>query len=168
MKRYWQNKWEGLAGEPDIGARDPFTIFNFKDANEMKKLEAISDQQFGGLSNLSFGRSKYGRALFSGHLDVTVPEHIDVDYSGHAGVRSYPITGLFDRPQVIDLVKNGYDCLEVKYRGDGRAYFLNLQTKAEINRLVEFNDVYQAFLFYEGWAILGNRAFPFQPISDDT
>lgn len=157
--RYWFSKYSALFGDLDIGERKPWTIYDFTKPSTLKKFECISDEQFGGMSSVQFGRSKQGRAVLSGRLDTDIPENTDIDASGHIGIRSFPLYGLFNKAELIDL--EYYDCIEMKYRGDGRPYFLNIQSKFSINNMYPVNDVYQHFIFPKGGPHWEVERFPF-------
>ena len=119
-------------------------LFDFKDPSTLKQFVSLSDNDIGGISRSQLLPSKHGRGLFTGTLSTHVPDGSGIDYSGFAAIRSKPIVGLFNQVEIIDL--SIYDCIEIKYRGDGRPYFINVQTKSMVNT----NDVYQAFLFSKG------------------
>jgi len=96
-------------------------VADFADKASFLKWRVSTDAEIRGKSvaNISWDEeSKTG--IFEGVLDQTVDPSVrdHVKKSGFAAIRSPPI----DTP--VDLLK--YDCLEVRAKGDGKVYVLNL------------------------------------------
>lgn len=148
-KRYVQegaiSTYKGYKGEYLI-LPDQLTLYDFNKPDTIKNFVSLSDAEIGGKSTVNLTKSKYGRMLFSGNVDINVPDNVEIDHSGFCGIRSNPNIGLFDKVVTTDM--SYYDCVEIKYRGDGRPFFVNIQT-ASMMLLNEF-DLFQAFLFTKG------------------
>eukprot|EP00123_Amoebidium_parasiticum_P000710 comp11585_c0_seq1/m.6064 comp11585_c0_seq1/g.6064 ORF comp11585_c0_seq1/g.6064 comp11585_c0_seq1/m.6064 type:complete len:235 (-) comp11585_c0_seq1:513-1217(-) len=127
-------------------------LFEFKAETDIRKWAVTSDQTIGGFSRARMETTKDGTGLFSGTLSNKLPSAKDVVRSGYAAMRSKPLPNTHGgiRRQNIDIWQ--YDSLEVKLRGDGRAYFLNITTDG-----LQPEDVYQSFIYTVGgpeWEVL--------------
>lgn len=155
-KNYANTIHKGLKMEiinPPLGA----TLFDMTKPETIKEFELISDFSFGGKSWGNLSTSKHGRAVFHGTTSTDIPENTDIHQSGFVGIRSYPKIGLFNRIEIKDI--EWYDCVELKYRGDGRGYFLNLQSTLPL--MDHKYELYQSFLYTKGGPYWEIERIPF-------
>lgn len=137
--------WKGFKGE-HIMMEDVKTLYDFVEPKTINNFDLITDSDIGGKSEASLTTSVNGRLLFKGNVSTELEKNQNIDHSGFCGIRSKPVVGLFDKVETTDMTY--YDAVDIKYRGDGRCYFLNLQTES----MMMFNqyDLFQAFLFTKG------------------
>ncbi|XP_002154845.2 complex I intermediate-associated protein 30, mitochondrial isoform X1 [Hydra vulgaris] len=130
-------------------------LFDFRRPETINNFDCLTDSEVGGKSTASITLSKYGRLLFSGEVSMMLEK--DIDFTGFCGIRSKPKLGLFNKVELTDI--GFYDCVEIKYRGDGRPYFVNVQT-GSMMMLNKF-DLFQAFLFTKGGPYWEIERIPF-------
>lgn len=147
--KYVQNNiksmWKGFKGE-NILMDDVKVLYDFVEPETINNFDLITDQDVGGKSVATMSTSDNGRLLFKGKLSTELDQGSNVDHSGFCGIRSKPVIGLFDKIETVDMTY--YDAVDIKYRGDGRCYFLNMQTESMM--LLNQYDLFQAFLFTKG------------------
>lgn len=105
-------------------------IFEHFDSNEsIKRWKPVADSDsLNGFSTSTIVRSPEGHALFKGVLDNRIPEDGVTMNSGCAGIigPAAPRDNIYAMESCWDWT--GYNCVEIKYRGDGRKYGLVLNT----------------------------------------
>lgn len=158
--RYFQKNitemWKGLKGEM-IQIPDVQTLYDFKHPETINNFVLLTDMEIGGNSFAKLCTSKHGRLLFTGHLATEIDKHEEADHSGFCGIRSKPLVGLFNKLETTDMTY--YDAVEIKYRGDGRCFFLNLQTDSRM--FLNQYDLFQSFLFTKGGPYWEVERIPF-------
>lgn len=145
IKQGIESTQKGFRGEYVIRT-DELLLYDFKDPRSINNFICISDADIGGKSTAHLNTSKYGRLLFHGNASIDIDDNAVIDHSGFCGIRSKPVVGLFKKVVLTDM--EGFDCIEIKYRGDGRPYFLNIQTDSML--MLNKFDLYQAFIFTKG------------------
>lgn len=148
--------WRGIKGE-NIKVSDTQVLCNFEQPETIKNFVCLSDNEVGGNSEAKLTTSKHGRLLFSGNVSTDIDKNVSIDHSGFCGIRSKPIAGLFNKVETVDM--SYYDCIEIKYRGDGRPYFINIQTESMM--LLNQYDLFQSFLFTKGGPYWEVERLPF-------
>ena len=149
--------WKGLNGEH---LKPSFTqvLHDFKDPETIKNFVCLSDEDIGGKSTAHLTTSKHGRLLFHGNVSLDMQDDAEIDHTGFCAIRSRPKIGLFNKIETTDL--SFYDCIELIYRGDGRPYFVNIQTESMM--LIENKyDLFQGFLFTKGGPYWERERIPF-------
>jgi len=154
-KQYATEVWEAKA------FKDPpkeQILYDFTDPESIKQFQLITDRDSGGQSCANLTTSKYGRLLFQGNLSKELVDKENFDLAGFAAIRSEPKVGLFNKVELTDTCF--YDCIEIKYRGDGRPYFINIQT--ESFALVDTkHDLFQSILYTKGGPFWQRSRIPF-------
>lgn len=140
-----KSMWKGFQGE-HLKMNDVQVLYDFVEPETINNFELITDKDVGGKSVATMNTSVNGRLMFTGELSTELDHGSKIDHSGFCGIRSKPVIGLFDKIQTVDMTY--YDAVDIKYRGDGRCYFLNMQTESMM--LLNQYDLFQAFLFTKG------------------
>ena len=151
--------WKGLTGEAlyEHITQNKKMLFDFRKENSVTEWICTSDKAFGGNTEASFEKSRNGQAVFKGYLSTELPledttSGVKVKYSGHAAIKSKPLIGLFNSIEPYDM--SDFDTFELRIRGDGRAYFFNVQSEGYVRKK---DDIHQAFMFTRGgphWEII--------------
>ncbi|XP_033217870.1 complex I intermediate-associated protein 30, mitochondrial [Belonocnema kinseyi] len=106
-----------------------------------------------GYSTAKLELSPHGSGIFSGNLDLRVPEDGEVHYAGYANLRSLNHTISFGRESTMDW--SVYTHLRMKIRGDGRTYMINIGVKQTFD--VQWFELYNFVLATRGgpyWQII--------------
>ena len=156
VKKNLQSMWKGFKGE-NIMMDDVKVLYDFVQPETIKNFDLITDIDVGGKSTASLTTSVNGRLMLKGNLSTELDKGIKVDHSGFCGIRSQPVIGLFNKVETTDMTY--YDAVDIKYRGDGRCYFVNLQTESML--LLNQYDLFQAFLFTKGGPYWEVERIPF-------
>lgn len=118
-------------------------IFEHFDSNEsIKRWKPISDgDSLNGFSISSIVKSPDGHGLFKGVLDNRLPEDGVTQKSGFAGIvgPAAQRERIFSRDGSYDW--SAFNCIEIRFRGDGRKYKIIANTGSYDNDLSYF-DVY--------------------------
>eukprot|EP01134_Creolimax_fragrantissima_P008279 CFRG8279T1 len=126
------------------GKHTRYSMFSFRTDNDLAKWVVTSDNSLGGYSTAILLPSKRNSVVFSGVLSTKVPQHLK--RSGYCAMRSKILpdkNALFKIRGNYDL--SDYDSLEIRFRGDGRAYAVNIQTDG-----LQEQDLYQTFIYTKG------------------
>jgi NADH dehydrogenase [ubiquinone] 1 alpha subcomplex assembly factor 1 len=127
----------------------------------IKKWKPVSDRDgLNGFSTANFSRSPFGHGVFHGVIDNTLPDDGMTENSGFAAVigPGAPREWFFKLQQTWNW--NDYNCLEIKYRGDGRKYFVVLNTADSFNDL-SYYDNYAYPLYTRGGPYWQTLRIPF-------
>lgn len=114
---------------------------DFDNDESIKRWKPVADSDsFNGYSISKFSRSPAGHAMFHGVIDNTLPDDGMTENSGFAAVIGphAPREWLFTLRSVWDWSQ--YNCLELKVRGDGRKYFVVLNTADDLNDLSYYDN----------------------------
>lgn len=127
-------------------------IFEHFDTNEaIRRWKPVSDSDsLNGFSTSSFVKSPNGHGLFKGVLDTRLPNDGLTMYSGFAAVvgpGKQPDSPLMGLGTYWNWT--GYNCLEIKYRGDGRKYAIVINTASWDNDL-QYYDAHSFPLYTRG------------------
>ncbi|EDO40199.1 predicted protein [Nematostella vectensis] len=129
-------------------------LWDFKKKETMDKWVTITDKQFGGLSTAEFVPSKSGKAVFRGNLSTKLPKESEAKHTGVCAVRSQPQVDWKGR--VVPYDTSEYDGIQMRIRGDGRTYALNIQPDS-----VRSDDLHQAFMYTRGGPYWETIRMPF-------
>lgn len=146
VKKEAVSLWKGFSME-HVDKKDTEVLYDFTNPKSIKNFVCLTDTEIGGKSDANLTTSKHGRLHFHGNVSIDVDDDLEIDHSGFCAIRSKPIKGLFNKIETTDL--SYYDCIEIKYRGDGRPYFVNIQTESMLMFENKF-DLFQGFLFTKG------------------
>lgn len=110
---------------------DKTKIFeDFDSDDSIKRWKPVADRDsLNGYSISKFSRSPAGHGLFHGVIDNTIPDDGMTANSGFAAIIGPPPprgNWLFNTEAAWNWAN--YNCLEIKYRGDGRKYSVVLNT----------------------------------------
>ncbi|KNC82208.1 hypothetical protein SARC_05506 [Sphaeroforma arctica JP610] len=129
-----------LSGEIATSCR----LFSFRNSTDLSKWVVTSDASMGGFSKAEKVLSARESVLFRGTLSTAVPA--TMKNSGYCALRSKPLA---DKSELFKIRGNhdlsDFDSLEIRLRGDGRAYAVNIQTDG-----IQEQDLYQTFLYTKG------------------
>lgn len=137
--------------EPDIVQYNTTYIFEHFDSDEsIKRWKPVSDSDsLNGYSVSSIVRSKDGHALFKGVLDNKLPDDGITHKSGFAGV----VGPARERQRILASESfydwSDYNCVEIRFRGDGRKYMFVANTGSYNNDLSYF-DVFVHPIYTKG------------------
>jgi len=88
-------------------------LMDFSDASVSKQWLSINDNVMGGVSQGSFRITDRETLEFSGNISLK-------NRGGFASIRTRP----------VDLKLDGYDTIALRFKGDGRTYYLDLRTSS--------------------------------------
>jgi NADH dehydrogenase [ubiquinone] 1 alpha subcomplex assembly factor 1 len=141
---------------------DKTYIFEDFDSDEsLKRWKPVADSDsLHGFSTSNLSRSPAGHALFHGIIDNTLPDDGMTANSGFAAIigPQAPSEWIFKLQHRWDW--SDYNCLEIKYRGDGRRYFVVLNTADDFNDL-SYYDNYSYPLYTRGGPYWQTCRIPF-------
>ncbi|KAK3879885.1 hypothetical protein Pcinc_015588 [Petrolisthes cinctipes] len=113
----------------------------------LENWNVTSDSDHGeGFSSGSLTISPTGHGLFSGHISTQVPKDGRVKTAGYCNMKSLRPRKSFKRDAYLDWSQ--YTHLEMRVRGDGRNYLLNIGNAGYFD--ITWNDVYSYILFTRG------------------
>ncbi|XP_066948151.1 complex I intermediate-associated protein 30, mitochondrial isoform X1 [Macrobrachium rosenbergii] len=99
-----------------------------------------------GFSSGAVTLSPTGHGLFSGELSTQVPKDGVVKKAGYVNMRSLRPRKSFKRETYLDWSE--YNTLELRVRGDGRSYLINISTAGYFD--ITWNDIYSYALYTRG------------------
>jgi len=135
-------------------------LYDFENTEAIKEFECVTDEEVGGKSTANLTTSRHDRLLFHGHVSHDVKRSVEIDFTGFCAIQSLPKYGLFNKLETVDT--DYFDCVEIKYRGDGRKYFVNIQTETrEIYPDGNKGDLCQGHLFTKGGPYWEIERIPF-------
>ncbi|XP_024545561.1 probable complex I intermediate-associated protein 30 [Selaginella moellendorffii] len=105
-------------------------LFSLTTEKELAAWEHYSDKSFGGLSTSNFGLGSEGKAVFWGDLSLELDQDkvVRIKKSGFAGLNTKRDYGIFDLAP--------FDVIEMRLKGDGRAYMTSLRTENWVDRAI--------------------------------
>ncbi|XP_044747090.1 complex I intermediate-associated protein 30, mitochondrial [Coccinella septempunctata] len=106
-----------------------------------------------GFSKCELMLTKDGNGLFSGELNKRVPKDGKIARAGYCNMKTKTFRKSFKRQKYLDWT--AYNVLNMKVRGDGRSYFLNIGNKGYFD--LSWNDMYHYPLYTRGgpyWQIV--------------
>lgn len=122
-------------------------IWILKSEDDLEEWIVTSDQDHKeGYSSGSLTLSQTGHGLFSGEITTRVPKDGLVKRSGYVNMRSKRPRKSFKREVYIDW--SLYNMLELRVRGDGRSYLINISTAGYFD--ITWNDIYTYVLYTRG------------------
>lgn len=133
----------------------------FDSDESIKRWKPVADRDsLNGFSECRLTRSPAGHALFSGVLDTQVPDDGMTENSGFVGIigPSAPVYYPFQSEQHWDWSQ--FNCLEIKFRGDGRKYQVVVNTGTYMSDL-EGYDHHSYFLHTRGGPYWQTLRIPF-------
>lgn len=127
------------------GDMDKLWILNTQES--LNHWVVTSDQDHGeGGSSCSLTLSPTGHGLFSGEISTQVPKDGRTKRAGYCNMRSIRPRKSFKREVYLDWTQ--YNHLELRVRGDGRPYILNISTAGYFD--ISWNDMYSYILYTRG------------------
>lgn len=118
-----------------------------KSQEDLKKWTTIADSDHNeGFSHCKLELSRNGNALFHGELSTQVPKYGNIKRAGYCNMKSIRPLKSFKRDDFHDWSQ--YNCLELRVRGDGRTYLLNLFTPGYFD--VHWFDMFSYPLYTRG------------------
>ncbi|KAK9884036.1 hypothetical protein WA026_004969 [Henosepilachna vigintioctopunctata] len=144
---------------PLIIRRDEIDVsFKFGDEQSIDKWVTSSDSDHNeGFSKCELSLTKEGKGLFSGNLCKTVPKDGKIARAGYCNMATKTFRKSFKRETRFDW--SMYNILNMRVRGDGRAYFVNIGTKGYFDLM--WNDMYHYIMFTRGGPYWENVRIPF-------
>lgn len=145
---FWLNKPLFVRpGEIDV-------VWKFGQESHLHNWVITSDSDHNeGFSKCELKLTKDGKGLFSGELNKTVPKDGKISRAGYCNMRTKPFRKSFKRMKYLDWTY--YNVLNMKVRGDGRSYFINIGNKGYFD--ITWNDTYHYPLYTRGgpyWQIV--------------
>lgn len=147
------SKWKGeviekFEDDPIIvRPGDMDKVWILKNEEQLKNWVATSDKDHGeGYSSCSLSLSPAGHGLFSGQINTQVPKDGRVKKAGYCNMKSIRPRLSFKREVYLDW--SLYNHLELRVRGDGRTYLLNISTAGYFD--LHWNDMYSYPLYTRG------------------
>ncbi|XP_068209831.1 complex I intermediate-associated protein 30, mitochondrial isoform X2 [Palaemon carinicauda] len=118
-----------------------------KEDKDLEDWVVTSDRDHNeGSSFGTLGLSPTGHGLFSGEVSTQVPKDGVVKKAGYVNMRSIRPRKSFKRETYLDWSE--YNTLELRLRGDGRSYLLNISTAGYFD--ITWNDMYSYALYTRG------------------
>lgn len=147
-----------------ITPNKPVIIEHFDTEKSFRKWKPVADSDSSnGYSVSSFTRSPAGHGLFKGITDNRVPDDGYTHESGFAGV----IGPGPPRSNVVDLDPHWnwerFNCVEIRFRGDGRKYSFVVSTACYDNDLSNY-DTYGFPLYTRGGPYWQTIVIPFSKL----
>lgn len=136
-------------------------IEDFDSDAAIKRWRPVADSDsLNGFSQSNIIRSPAGHALFTGILDTRLPDDGMTQLSGFAGIIGPPArrTSIFNVEPVHNWRK--FNCLEIKFRGDGRKYAVVINTGSYYNDLTYY-DTYMFPMYTRGGPYWQTLRIPF-------
>ncbi|XP_045581044.1 complex I intermediate-associated protein 30, mitochondrial [Procambarus clarkii] len=99
-----------------------------------------------GYSSASLSVSPTGHGLFSGHISTQVPKDGKTKRAGYCNMRTIRPRKSFRREMYLDW--SCYNHLELRVRGDGRSYLVNISTAGYYD--ITWNDMFSYVLYTRG------------------
>ena len=102
---------KGLKGEL-ITIEFERMVYDFKEDKADEKWITVSDEEFGGKSEVAFEKSKHGQCVFKGRISTTLPEDGGkAKYSGFCAARSIPMTVTIEQFACSSFFQSSYSML---------------------------------------------------------
>ncbi|XP_042869406.1 complex I intermediate-associated protein 30, mitochondrial-like isoform X2 [Penaeus japonicus] len=147
------SKWKGEVKEKFeddpiiVRPGDMDKVWTLKNEEHLKNWVVTSDKDHGeGYSSCSLALSPAGHGLFSGQINTQVPKDGRVRKSGYCNMKSIRPRMSFKREVYLDW--SLYNHLELRVRGDGRTYLLNISTAGYFD--LHWHDMYSYPLYTRG------------------
>ncbi|XP_002741312.1 complex I intermediate-associated protein 30, mitochondrial-like [Saccoglossus kowalevskii] len=141
----------------DIMVNSSKKLWDFNDKGNLDKFVVATDKEMGGKSEAEFIMSKNNKALFCGHLTTEIPRDGVTEYSGYCTLKSKQLYKSFNRKLQMDLTP--YNVVNMRVRGDGRSYMVNLLTESFFSN--NKDDMWNYFLFTRGGPYWQELTIPF-------
>ncbi|XP_076045279.1 complex I intermediate-associated protein 30 [Oratosquilla oratoria] len=138
------------------GDMDKVWVFDKKEALD-KWIVTCDSTHAEGFSTASLETSPAGHAVFSGTLSTRVPKDGKIKKAGYCNMRSLQPRKSFKREVYLDW--SLYSHIELKVRGDGRNYLINISTSGYFD--VTWNDMYSYVLYTRGGPYWQTSRIPF-------
>ncbi|XP_064122978.1 complex I intermediate-associated protein 30, mitochondrial-like isoform X2 [Macrobrachium nipponense] len=118
-----------------------------KENKDLEEWVITCDQDHNeGFSSGTVTLSPTGHGLFSGELSTQVPKDGVIKKAGYVNMRSLRPRKSFKRETYLDWSE--YNTLELRVRGDGRSYLINISTAGYFD--ITWNDIYSYALYTRG------------------
>nr|XP_053657429.1 complex I intermediate-associated protein 30, mitochondrial-like isoform X2 [Cherax quadricarinatus] len=127
------------------GDMDKIWILNSEESLEQWVVTSDKDHNE-GFSSASLTLSPTGHGLFSGRINTQVPKDGRVKRAGYCNIRTIRPRKSFKRETYLDW--SLYTHLELRVRGDGRSYIINISTAGYFD--IMWNDIYTYALYTRG------------------
>ncbi|GBN16040.1 Complex I intermediate-associated protein 30, mitochondrial [Araneus ventricosus] len=125
-KLFWEETKEHFRNDPPIYQDgDTKVIFRFDSKECLEKWSIGSDKiNKEGFSDCNFLINDKGKGVFHGTVDITPPKDGRNRFAGYCGIKSIRKTKSFLRDDWYNW--NAFTHLEMKVKGDGRNYMINI------------------------------------------
>ncbi|XP_071801718.1 complex I intermediate-associated protein 30, mitochondrial-like [Asterias amurensis] len=133
------------------------SLWDFSGPESLKDFKVQTDQTIGGNSWARIDTSRNNKLLFHGDLCTTVPRDGETARSGYCAMQARQQFGSFNRKKHIDLT--AFNSLNLRLRGDGRAYMVNILTEGYFTD--HHDDIWSYFLFTRGGPYWQDVNIPF-------
>jgi len=160
--KMWRDEWkERLLSDPVLfyppGETDVMWSFGDNDVDITKFIVSSDSDHNEGKSRSTFEKSPAGYAVFSGHLDSTVPDEGTMKRSGYCNIKSIRHKISFQRNAYFDW--SPYNTVVLRVRGDGRPYMINLTCDGYFD--VNWMDMFSYVLYTRGGPHWQTTRIPF-------
>ncbi|XP_063888138.1 complex I intermediate-associated protein 30, mitochondrial-like [Scylla paramamosain] len=148
MSKWKEEMDEKFAMDPVFvrpGDMDKVWVLNSKEALDQWVVTCDSDHNE-GRSTADLSLSPTGHGLFSGQLCTDPPKDGRVKRAGYCNMKSIRPRKSFKREVYLEWAD--YNTLEIRLRGDGRSYMLNISCAGYFD--VMWNDMYSYPLYTRG------------------
>jgi len=138
-------------------------LHDFTKPETIKDFDLVTDTDSGGKSEAELKMSKNGRIMFCGKLSTTFSDDETYCEAGFAGIKSKERRGRFNKVECVDPSNDFGVCsaaIEIKYRGDGRIYNINLEPSSRAMIMPMKGDLLQAGLYTRGGPYWHVRRIP--------
>ncbi|XP_038066651.1 complex I intermediate-associated protein 30, mitochondrial-like [Patiria miniata] len=133
------------------------SMWRFAGTDSFKDFQVLTDQDIGGQSWAKLEPSRNNKLLFHGNLCTTVPRDGETARSGYCSLKSKQQFVSFNRKKHMDLTP--FNSLNLRLRGDGRAYMVNIMTEGYFTDY--HDDIWSYFLFTRGGPYWQDVSIPF-------
>ncbi|XP_022097358.1 complex I intermediate-associated protein 30, mitochondrial-like isoform X2 [Acanthaster planci] len=133
------------------------TLWRFAGPDSFSDFQVLTDKGIGGQSWAKIEPSRNNKLLFHGNLCTTVPRDGETARSGYCSLKSKQQFASFNRKKHMDLTP--FNSLNLRLRGDGRAYMVNIMTEGYFTDY--HDDIWNYFLFTRGGPYWQDVSIPF-------